>query len=177
MDVLFLYGPAASGKYTIGQALSTQIGWPLFHNHLAVDTALSLFDFGTEGFCSLRAEIWRAAFRSATNADRSFIFTFHPEATVAPDLIDELVSIVEDDGGNVIFVEVLCSSETIGSRLGNESRHRFGKLTDKVLYEKIEREGGFKFPKLPSPIVVVDSDLLDVETAVLQIQKVVQGSA
>ena len=174
MNVLFLHGPAAAGKYTIGKALSETLRWPLFHNHLAVDTALSLFDFGTAGFCKLRAEIWRAAFREAANAKRSFIFTFHPEATVDPTLIEELVSIVDAGGGRILFVELQCSAATILSRLDNDSRHQFGKLTDKSLYAKVEREGGFDFPALPTPIVLVDTEQDDVDTAVSKIQGAVK---
>ena len=50
MIVIFLHGPPASGKYTVGKVLSALLGVPLFHNHLAVDLARSLFEFGTPGF-------------------------------------------------------------------------------------------------------------------------------
>ena len=57
MQVIFIHGPAASGKHTIGAELSRLTGLPLFHNHLAVDTALSLFAFGTPEFKNVRASI------------------------------------------------------------------------------------------------------------------------
>lgn len=50
MQVIFLHGPAASGKHTIGSALSRLTGLPRFHNHLAVDADLSLFPFGDPSF-------------------------------------------------------------------------------------------------------------------------------
>jgi cytidylate kinase len=37
MKLLFLYGPAASGKLTIARELTTLTGFALFHNHLVVD--------------------------------------------------------------------------------------------------------------------------------------------
>lgn len=171
MYVVFLHGPAASGKHTIGVELAKLTGWPLFHNHLAVDTALSLFEFGTEQFCNLRAEIWRATFREAVGSGQSFIFTFHPEATVSPTLIDELVDVIESNDGKVLFVELLCSREEILSRLGNESRTRFGKLTDAALYSQIEQEGGFEFPSLPDALVQVDTATLSPPDAAQRIHE------
>jgi len=79
MEVIFIHGPAASGKHTIASQLSRLTGLPLFHNHLAVDAALSLFEFGTPGFKNMRSAIWRTAFQEAARANRSFIFTFHPK--------------------------------------------------------------------------------------------------
>lgn len=175
MIVVFIHGPAASGKYTIGKALSASMGWPLFHNHLAVDAALSLFEFGTEGFCDLRAEIWRAGFAEAARRQASFVFTFHPEATVDPALIDELVSIIEAVNGTVVFIELKCTDAVIRERLGNEGRARFGKLTDRALYEQIEQEGGFVFPSLPAPLLSIDTERIDAQNAASQIQRALEA--
>ena len=119
MQVIFIHGPAASGKHTIGSQLSRLTGLPLFHNHLAVDAATSLFNFGTQGFRNVRAAVWRSAFQEAAIAGRSFIFTFHPEATVDPGLITELVQSIESVGGKVLFVELSCPPEVILKRLAN----------------------------------------------------------
>jgi hypothetical protein len=169
VQVVFIHGPAASGKHTIGALLGASTGLPLFHNHLAVDAAKVLFEFGTPGFNKLRATVWLTAFAEAAKAGRSFIFTFHPEASVEPALIDEMVRSVEAAGGSVRFVELRCSSESILQRLGNASRRQFGKLTDAALYASIEGEGGFEFPPLPAASVVVDTDRLSPEQAAASI--------
>ncbi|HEX2061110.1 MAG TPA: shikimate kinase, partial [Thermoanaerobaculia bacterium] len=95
MHVIFLHGPPASGKYTIGVRLSELTRLPLFHNHLAVDAATSLFPFGTPSFNRLRAAIWQAAFDEAARSRQSFIFTFNPESTVDPGLIPRLCGSIE----------------------------------------------------------------------------------
>lgn len=165
MFVVFIHGPAASGKHTIGALLAARTGLPLFHNHLTVDLATSLFPFGSPGFVKLRAEIWRAAFTESARAARSFIFTFHPEATVDPQLIGELCAIVANCGGRVHFVELGCPRRAILERLGNESRARFGKLTDRGLYEEIERSGAFEFPPLPEALLRIDTGQMTAELA------------
>lgn len=169
MIVVFIHGPVASGKHTIGTLLAERTGLPLVHNHLAVDQALARFPFGSPGFVDLRAKLWRAAFEEAAAAQRSFIFTFNPESTVDPPLIEELHAIIERAGGRVHYVELTCSRENIFARLGNESRSAFGKMTDCGLYEDIERKGGFEFPPLPKPLLRVDTGQVTAEQAAAKI--------
>jgi hypothetical protein len=169
MRVIFIYGPAASGKHTIGTQVAALTGLPLFHNHLAVDAAKSLFAFGTPEFNNLRAAVWRAAFREAGAARRSFVFTFHPEATVDPHLIEELVEVVQSAGGKVLFVELTCSTNTVLRRLAEPSRTKFGKLTDPVLYQELEKQGAFAFPPLPAPLLKIDTDMMTPSAAAREI--------
>jgi hypothetical protein len=167
--VVFIHGPVASGKHTIGRLLAERTGLPLVHNHLAVDQALARFPFGSPGFVDLRAKLWRAAFEEAAAARRSFIFTFNPEATVDPRLIEELRAIVERAGGRVRYVELTCTREMILARIGNKSRSAFGKMTDPGVYEDIERQGGFEFPPLPEPLLRIDTGQVTAEQAAAKI--------
>jgi hypothetical protein len=122
----------------------------------------------------MRAAIWRTAFAEAAAAGRSFIFTFSPESTVAPALVDELCGSIRAAGGRVLFVQLLCSRETILGRLGNESRKVFGKLTDPDLYRSVEAQGGFDFPPLPAPLLVVDTDALTAHEAAAAIERAIR---
>ncbi len=158
MHVVFIHGPPAVGKHTIGAILSERTGLPLFHNHLAVDAALSIFQFGSPQFNAMRAGIWLTAFREAALAGRSFIFTFAPETSVEPCLIDELINSVSTAGGRVYFVELSCARSTILERLANTDRARFRKLTDPKVFESSERQGRYAFPPLPTPIIRLNTD-------------------
>ena len=169
MYVVFIHGPAAAGKYTIASALCEKTGLKLFHNHLAVDTAKSLFEFGTPPFNSMRATIWLAAFHEAAAAGTSFIFTFNPEATVDPALIEQMCEAVYSQNGRVHFVELLCSESEVLKRLGNDSRRQFGKLVDADLYVEISRQGGFSFPPLPAPLLGIDTERCSADEAADQI--------
>lgn len=173
LQVVFIHGPAASGKHTIGLLLSRLTGLPLFHNHLAVDAALSLFEFGTQGFKNVRSAVWRTAFQEAARSGRSFIFTFHPEASVEPVLIGELVESIESVGGSVLFVELLCAPEVVYGRLSNPSRAKFRKLTDPDLYRTLEAQGAFSFPQLPAPLLRVDTSELPPEVAANRIAQAI----
>ncbi|MEJ2087716.1 MAG: AAA family ATPase [Gammaproteobacteria bacterium] len=174
--VVFLHGPAAAGKHTVGTRVSERLGIPLFHNHLTVDLVKSLFEFGTEPFNRLRAQIWRAAFEAASSAKRSFVFTFNPEVTVDPGLIVDLHDTVVSRGGRVHYVALHCSDDEIERRIGNESRRRFGKLIDPGLYRELKAQGGFAFPPLPDPLITIDTEQLGADEAAIRIVGAVMGA-
>ena len=176
MYVVFIHGPAASGKYTIGSHLSKVTGLPLFHNHLAVDAAKSLFAFGTTSFNKLRSTIWRTAFEEAAASNQSFIFTFHPEASVDPSLIEDLRQSIYRHNGRVHFIELVCSRDSILQRLGEAGRSKFGKLSDAELYRRLESGGAFDFPPLPAPLLVVNSDDLSPVAAAERIAQAVTAA-
>ncbi len=171
MHVVFLHGPPAAGKHTVGLALSRLTGLPLFHNHLAVDAAKSLFAFGSDGFNRIRATVWREAFSAAADAQQSFIFTFHPERTVAPAFIDDVQAILRNAGGRIHFVQLTCSHDAILQRIANTSRTRFGKLTDPSLYSDLLGTGTFTFPALPAPLLVIDTEATPPDSAAEQIAR------
>jgi len=156
--VLFIHGPAAAGKYTIGNLVSARLGVPLFHNHLTVDLAGTLFEFGTPAFRQLRAEIWKSSFRAAASEQRSFVFTFTPDRTVDPSLLNELSDIVSCGQGHIHYIELRCEDAEIERRIGSPGRRRCGKLIDPDVYREVKASGGFQFPDLPEPLVSIDTE-------------------
>jgi hypothetical protein len=160
MKLVFLYGRPAVGKVTVARELSRITGWRLFHNHLAVNVALALYDFGSPGFIALREEVWFAALRRAL-ADRLpvLIFTFNPENTVPQRFIDQLFSEVRAAGGEVILAELVASEAAIEARLASDSRRKDGKLVDVGLYCRLRRDGVFDSPIIPSPELQIDTTI------------------
>jgi hypothetical protein len=165
MFVVFIHGPAASGKYTIGKLVADALDVRLFHNHLVVDTLLSLFDFGSPAFRALREQIWLGAFEGAAKEGTSFVFTFLPESTVSDGFVNEAARVVVNAGGTVFFVELTCGDEIVRSRLDSPSRREFGKLTSADQYAELARQGAFAYPPMPSPLVSLPTDVLSAEEA------------
>lgn len=171
MQVIFIFGPAASGKHTIGSLLAKKLDLPLFHNHLTVDLVCKLFKFGSDEFKQLRAAIWKESFRAAAEGGQSFIFTFHPEKTVQANLIKELQSAVEDCGGRVQYIELLCPEAEIERRLDNPSRSQYGKLQDLDFYRELREAGQFEFSHLPTAHFSIDTQSVDAESAAERIHE------
>jgi hypothetical protein len=59
--LLFVVGPPAVGKMSVGQAVTERAGLRLFHNHISIELALRYFDYGTPAFRRLDGEIAVAA--------------------------------------------------------------------------------------------------------------------
>lgn len=158
MYVVFIHGPAASGKLTVGRALAALSGLPLFHNHLTVDLALALFPFGSPGFVALREKVWLDTFEAAAEAGQSFIFTFHPESSVTGDFLPGAERIIEGAGGRIHYVALTCPEEEVEQRLGDESRKAFDKLTSLENYRRLRDSGAFAFGEMPEPLITIATD-------------------
>ena len=139
---------------TVARELAALTDFRLFHNHLTVDLASSLFPFGSEPFILLREQIWLAAFAQAARNNVSIIFTFNPERTVREKFIRDTIDLVEAAGGKVVFVELTCTEAELEQRLEDESRREFGKLASLEQYRSLKNAGAFQFPKLPKGISI-----------------------
>jgi chloramphenicol 3-O-phosphotransferase len=165
MKLIFLHGPAAAGKLTVGRALQDLTGFRLFHNHLVVDTLLSVFPFGTPSFVALREQIWLSVFQAAAKDGISTIFTFAPEATVNPIFIDKAVSTLQNAGGEVCFVKLDCPIDVIEQRLENASRAQFFKLKSVAVFRELREKGAEEFPELPAGLTIDTSTMQPGESA------------
>jgi deoxyadenosine/deoxycytidine kinase len=144
MNVIFIYGPVASGKLTIAKALSDEIELPVFHNHLTVDLVKSIFPFGSSEFIYLREKIWFLVFKSAVKSDQSLIFTFTPEITVNKDFIEKVCSLISSQNNKIIFIELVCDEIEIENRIENKNRSEYEKLNSVKLYRQLRSEGAFE---------------------------------
>jgi hypothetical protein len=167
MKLLFIYGRPAVGKLTVARAVAERTGGRLFHNHLAVNLALSLYAFGTPGFVALREQVWNDVFRRAL-ADRLplLIFTFNPENTVPQRFVDGLFAEVAAAGGEVLPVELVASEADVEARLGSKARLSDGKTLDVALYRVLRVRGAFDTPVISNSRLRLDtSELSPAEAA------------
>jgi hypothetical protein len=167
MNLIFLYGPPATGKYTVGCELAALTGYRFFHNHLVVDTVLSVYDFGTPGFVELRETIWIEVFsRAAQDQLPGLIFTFNPENSVRQSFIDWLFNKLP---ANVYSVQLTATENEIERRLSAPSRHEHKKLTDLTLYRHLRESGVFQSPSIPRTDIQIDTAAHDPITSALVI--------
>ena len=157
MKLIFLHGLPGVGKLTVARELAALTGFRLFHNHLAVDLVMSVFEFGSQPFVELREMIWLAVFSRAVEARLAgLIFTFAYDRTVRRGFIEKVRSTVESDGGEVLFVELKCSPEELERRLAHPSRSGFGKLNSVELFRELSAAGAFVDPGIPAERLVLD---------------------
>lgn len=165
MKLVFIYGQAGVGKLTVGRELAALTGMALFHNHLVVDAVGSVFPFGSEPFVKLRERFWLDVFAEAAAANRSVIFTFAPENTVASDFPERALSLVEGAGGSVFFIELIASVTEQERRIDAPSRARFGKLRSLELLRELRSQFDAALVAMPKPCLSIDTTSVEPRAA------------
>jgi chloramphenicol 3-O-phosphotransferase len=160
VDLVFIHGPAAAGKLTIARELTKLVGLPVFHNQLVVDALTPVFEFGSPAFVNLREQIWLAVFKEAARAGTSLIFTFVPEKTVTQSFVREAVSVVQAEGGRVLFVELTCPVSVQEERVAAASRAEFGKIRSVQVLRELRERGAFNVSEMPSSGLKIDTSVV-----------------
>jgi hypothetical protein len=168
-----LIGPAAVGKMTVGQELSTLTGWPLIYNHRVIDLVTDYFPYGTGSSNRLIRGFNRAFFQEAAAAGMSLIATFgwRFESTTPVEVADNEVirNYIEPFLGapnSVCFAELTAPLGLRLERNRTENRSRFKKLdwaSDEeltALHSNYRWNSDGHFP-LELPHVVLDNSALE----------------
>lgn len=169
MKLIFLFGQVASGKLTVARALASRTGFAVFHNHLIVDAVGAVFPFGSEEFIRLRETFWLDVIRAATRTDRSLIFTFAPEPSVAKGFPDRVTEAVEALGGEVMFVALTLDSKEQERRIENADRSAFGKLRSIELLRQLRGEFDVCMAAMPQPSLTINTGVTTPDEAAEQI--------
>lgn len=167
MQLIVLHGPAAAGKLTTARALERRVGYPVFHNHLVVDTLTTVFPFGSEPFVRLREQFWLDVFEEAARTGRSLLFTFAPEATVRAGFPARVRETVERHGGSVRFVRLAVSAQEQERRIENPDRREFHKLNDLETLRRT-RDGDLEVEQPPVDLEI-DTENQDAEASAAEI--------
>ena len=77
MNLIFIFGPAAVGKMTVGNELAKHTGFKLFHNHMTIDLVTKIFPFETPQFRRLCDNFRKQIFEEVASSDiPGIIFTY-----------------------------------------------------------------------------------------------------
>jgi hypothetical protein len=175
MMLVFVYGGPATGKYTVSRRLADLMQLPLFHNHLVVDAVGAVFPFGSGSFVRLREHFWMEVFRAACAENRSLIFTFQPEASVAPDFADNVAKLVRESGGQCVFVHLVLSAAAQEARIANEDRGKFGKMRSPELLRSLQAEFAACERAMPAADLTIDTEATSPEDAAQRIYDMIRS--
>ena len=107
--LLYIVGPPAVGKMSVGQAIAERTGLRLFHNHISIELALRYFEYGTPAFRRISDEVRLRVIEEVAASDlRGLVFTFVWAFNVPEDqaFVDEYALPFRSRGGRVLFVEL-----------------------------------------------------------------------
>ena len=124
MTLLFVFGPPAVGKMTVGRAIADASDFRLFHNHHVIEPLLDVFEFETPQFQRLLEEFRQRVLEEAAAADVDLVFTLVWGLDLPEDaavMRRHLAPFVEA-GRRIVMVELYADLETRLARHGTPYR-------------------------------------------------------
>ena len=130
--LVFIVGPPAVGKMTVGHELARRTGLKLFHNHHTIDLVLQFFPFGSPPFARLVREFRRRIMEEVADSDLpglvfTYVWAFDQPADHA--VVAELAEIFTSRGGHVVYVELRATQDERLRR--NETEFRLAQKPSK----------------------------------------------
>jgi hypothetical protein len=141
MKLLFLHGAPAAGKLTVAKALLGMVPGRLFDNHVAIDLARTVFEFGAPGFWELVHDVRCATLDAAAAHGVSLVVTTfcYAEPDDRPQY-EDFEAIVRRRGGELLPVFLHCSREEAVRRVGNPDRvERRKMISAEALIKDLDR--------------------------------------
>ena len=163
MKLILLYGSPAVGKLTVANEIARKTDFKVFHNHLTINAIEPIFDFGTLPFWKLvhlfRVETVAEAARVGQNLIYTFCYAKHSDDAHVR-LITEAV---EENGGEIHFVLLVCEKAEIEKRVTKKSRRKYGKANNlNILHEMWEKYDLFS-PVPERESLIIDNTNLSAE--------------
>jgi len=153
MRLIFLHGAPASGKFTIAQLLCASHGVLNFHNHLTIDVAKSLFDFGTPEFWDLTHQLRRTALAARAEAGSGdVVFTNCYSSPHDDPIVEALEAEVVTRGGEFLPVFLDCTIEELRRRVVHSSRKDMRKIHTAEGLDRYLKEWNFVALNRPNTI-------------------------
>jgi hypothetical protein len=107
--LLFIVGPPAVGKMSVGQAIADRTGLRLFHNHISIELALRYFDHGSPAFYRIDGEIRRLVIEEVAASNLpglAFTYVWAFDVPQDQETVDAYAKPFRDRGARVLFVEL-----------------------------------------------------------------------
>ncbi len=156
MKLLFIYGAPAVGKLTIANEIAKYTNFKVFHNHLSIDAIEPIFEFGTKSFWKLVDLIRVETIGESARVGQNLIYTFCYAKGSDDAHVSKIIETVEENGGEVCFVLLVCQRGELEKRVLAESRRKFGKANNlEILNEILDKHDLF------SPVPFQDSLQID----------------
>jgi len=125
MKVIFLFGPQAVGKMTIGEELSKQLEIPLLFNHMTLDILTPFLGWSADTFRisqQIRCEILAAVASNSAHDGMILTFAFYFDAQSDWDIFNSYRGIFENRGIKVCLIELEADFEERLRRNVTENR-------------------------------------------------------
>jgi deoxyadenosine/deoxycytidine kinase len=149
MKLIILYGPIAAGKLTVANELASIADVKIFDNHQAQDIIEPIVTRQYADFGAVVYETWRSILHAAVSANKvNVVFTFPFAANLQRDIdfLSKLINDSREQGAEVYPVFLTCDKDTLQSRVTEESRKVYGKVTTPEIMNALIEKYDFDTP-------------------------------
>lgn len=168
---MFIHGIPAVGKLTVAKQIENSIASKLFDNHVAIDTALSIFEVGEPGFWDLVQNIRTSVLTAALEQNIQIVIMTYcyadPEDKIA---IDQFEDIYKSYGGEILPVYLYCSEQEAMKRIGNIDRAKRKKISTKNGLQNFLSENNITWLPQKNCLKLTTENITAKETAEIIIQ-------
>ncbi|MFT4711734.1 MAG: hypothetical protein ACJAVI_003880 [Candidatus Azotimanducaceae bacterium] len=155
VKLVVIYGQEATGKLTIAKSLAAATSLKLFHNHVSIDVANTLFKYGEQDCDDLVLCVRLLVMEAAAKSDiAGLIFTWaytHPECFAQ---LQAILETVAPYNSVVHFVHVHCSQYELEMRQQSWNRTLAGKIDSVAgLHKQQKRKNCIEIPNSNSLVL------------------------
>lgn len=140
MKLFYIYGPPAVGKLTVAEKLSSITNIPLFHNHHSRNIVKDIYGVNLMENYELVDKIRVDVLSYCARKDTDLIFTYVYGGSSDDKKVEMFSKTIEDNGGEVMFIELTASQKDLIERVNSDSRKRLQKLIDPVVQADITKD-------------------------------------
>ena len=171
MKLVFLYGPAAVGKLTVARELARLTGYPIFDNHLSIDYAARLLDWGTPSYVAFLRALRLFTFRQMAQIGlKGLIFTFVYTPPSSDEFIGQVLEVCEQSGIEVLWVKLEAPPEVLLQRVVLPERKSLKKLSRPERLLQMLEQGALQGIPFGQSLRVDTSQLLPEQAARVIVQ-------
>ncbi|MFZ3590101.1 AAA family ATPase [Bacillus sp. DJP31] len=114
MKLVFVFGPQAVGKMTVGQELAKKTDLKLFHNHMTIDLVGHFFNYGTKEGKRLVSLFRQEIFEEVSKSNLygmifTYVWAFNQQGDW--DYVNQVSQLFESRGATVYYVELEADME------------------------------------------------------------------
>lgn len=143
MRIICIHGAPGVGKLTVARALQAQTNAVLVDDHLAIDSAWAVFEFGTKEFSILRSQLFAAILDAAASTRRMILTTHADDVFWSPDF-DAIIQGTLCHGYEAYHALLTCEDLEHAKRIGSSDRSKYRKITDFGRLKRLAAAGEFR---------------------------------
>ncbi|MEA3054514.1 MAG: hypothetical protein QOG72_3417 [Sphingomonadales bacterium] len=177
MLLVCLYGAPGVGKLRVGRHLEEAMSYLLVHDHLTIETAATIFPFGTGGFSRLRSTLFRTLLDAACTIGKGIVVTHADDVFWDPPFESILRSSVDSHHYLMKRVFLRCSKVEHERRISDSSRAQYRKIRSLDHLRSLVDAGEFEITHPRGDDLVLDTSEISAWETARQIELWLQSSA